>query len=211
MGCEKGAPEISTPAASIRLTCHLPSASRRLAHGRPPVGECPERAPEGRESKGKTLFPPNPTCGEWCPELPGVRIEGQNLHHQSASRGHFLLPSARISTFLLRIRAVPALRLLRGVQYFVYVLLCSDGSYYVGHADAVETRVARHNDGRGADFTARRRPVTLAYAEPHPSIDAAIARERQIKRWSHDKKRALVTGDLARLKGVSCRTRRQAR
>jgi predicted GIY-YIG superfamily endonuclease len=101
--------------------------------------------------------------------------------------------------------------LFRAVQYFVYILLCSDGTLYVGHTDDVGSRVARHNDGRGAHHTALRRPVSLAYSEPCQSLEAAVARERQIKRWSHAKKRALMSGDLASLKGISSRTRRSAR
>ncbi len=85
-------------------------------------------------------------------------------------------------------------------SFFLYIVECIDGSLYVGHACDVPMRTKVHNDGRGALWTACRRPVNLVYSEKHPSEQKAIARERQIKRWSHDKKVALITGDKATLK-----------
>ena len=60
-----------------------------------------------------------------------------------------------------------------------------------------------HNDGRGGSYTRTRRPVRLVFAEPHDSPDAARRRERQIKRWSAEKKEALVSRDTARLKSAA--------
>jgi predicted GIY-YIG superfamily endonuclease len=81
------------------------------------------------------------------------------------------------------------------VQY-VYILRCADGSYYVGVADSLGDRVRRQNDGRGAAYTRRRRPVTLVYAEPHLDLASAICRERQLKRWSRRRKEALIRRGL---------------
>lgn len=83
---------------------------------------------------------------------------------------------------------------------YVYILHCADDSLYIGETDDVAGRVARHNDGRGCAFTARRRPVTLVYAEEYATRDAAGQRERQLKRWTRAKKEALVAGDRALLK-----------
>jgi predicted GIY-YIG superfamily endonuclease len=90
-------------------------------------------------------------------------------------------------------------------RFFVYILRCSDGSFYVGHTVDLETRVNAHNEGRGALWTACRRPVTLVYQEPHASEASAIARERQIKRWAHAKKSALIDGDRVKLKSLAKR------
>jgi putative endonuclease len=60
--------------------------------------------------------------------------------------------------------------------------------------------MTRHNDGRGSSFTARRRPVQLVFTEEHDCREAALARERQLKRWTRAKKEALIAGDLALLK-----------
>jgi predicted GIY-YIG superfamily endonuclease len=87
--------------------------------------------------------------------------------------------------------------------FFVYILRCSDGTFYIGHSKNVEERVTAHNDGQGAVWTARRRPVRLAYRETFATEAAAVKRERQIKRWTRAKKEALVEGDLARLKELS--------
>jgi predicted GIY-YIG superfamily endonuclease len=89
--------------------------------------------------------------------------------------------------------------------FFVYILRCSDDSLYVGHTSNVDERVKVHNDGRGAFWTACRRIVTLMYHESQPSEENALARERQIKRWTHAKKLALIDGEKARLKSLSKR------
>ena len=88
-------------------------------------------------------------------------------------------------------------------MYYAYILKCADGSYYVGHAEAIEERVSAHNAGRGAVYTRERRPVTLVYSEVLPSLSAAMARERQIKGWSTSKKSALIRGDLDALRRLS--------
>jgi putative endonuclease len=73
----------------------------------------------------------------------------------------------------------------------------------------VQERVNLHNEGRGSLWTACRRPVALVYQERHASEGKAIARERQLKRWTNDKKLALVNGDFAKLKFLAKRRVRQ--
>jgi len=92
--------------------------------------------------------------------------------------------------------------------FFVYIHRCSDDSLYVGHPSNVEERVKIHNDGRGALWTACRRPIHLVYQERHPSEAKAIGRERQLKRWSHGKKLALINGDVNALKSLAMRKMR---
>jgi putative endonuclease len=84
--------------------------------------------------------------------------------------------------------------------WFVYILRCSDDSLYIGETNDVVARLSRHNDGRASSFTASRRPVHLVFTEVHDSREAALARERQLKRWSRAKKEALILGDQATLK-----------
>lgn len=90
----------------------------------------------------------------------------------------------------------------------VYILRCADGSLYVGHTSDLQARERTHNEGRGGSFTAARRPVTLVYSESLPSLEAARAREAQLKRWSALTKEALLCGDLAALHRLSRRRRR---
>lgn len=91
------------------------------------------------------------------------------------------------------------------MPFYVYILGCADGSFYVGSSENPRERVNAHNDGRGAAHTYKHRPVHLVYSEALESEIAAINRERQIKRWSHEKKQALVDGNLERLRALSKR------
>ncbi len=79
-------------------------------------------------------------------------------------------------------------------MFYCYILQCSDDSYYVGVTDAPERRLQEHNEGKGADWTSARRPVTLAWTEEHPTLAAARTRENRLKKWSRKKKDALIRG-----------------
>ncbi len=91
---------------------------------------------------------------------------------------------------------------------FVYILKCNDGSLYVGSTHNVEKRLIAHNLGKGALFTAQRRPVRLVYKETFENIEDALKRERQIKKWSRAKKEALLDGDYSALRNLSKRKKR---
>jgi predicted GIY-YIG superfamily endonuclease len=88
-------------------------------------------------------------------------------------------------------------------MYSVYILRCGDGSFYVGHSQNVEARVRAHAEGAASVHTKGRGPLTIVYQEPHATERAAVARERQLKRWTHAKKAALIQGDLADLNRLS--------
>ena len=89
------------------------------------------------------------------------------------------------------------------MQFWTYILRCADGSYYVGHTDDLERRVAQHAEGSFCGYTAERRPITLVYAEEFDSRDEAFRRERQIKGWSRAKKEALMKGDWEALQRLA--------
>jgi len=80
----------------------------------------------------------------------------------------------------------------------VYMLRCADGSYYVGCTrDAnIDFRLDQHNAGFGGDYTQRRRPVALVWAEAFERYDDAFAAERRIKGWNRAKKEALIRGNF---------------
>ncbi len=90
---------------------------------------------------------------------------------------------------------------------WVYMLRCSDGTLYVGHTDNLTAREHAHNQGCGSHYTALRRPVRVVHSEAFDSTEKAVARERQLKRWTAGKKEALVAGNLSRLKTLSRRRR----
>ena len=81
------------------------------------------------------------------------------------------------------------------MSFYAYMLRCSDGSYYVGHSDHLELRVAQHRDGTIPGYTQKRRPVSLVWNETFPSREEAIAAERRIKNWSREKKEGLIASD----------------
>ena len=90
---------------------------------------------------------------------------------------------------------------------WVYMLCCSDGSYYVGshRGEYVEQRVHEHQSGNGGAYTKRRLPVALVWAQRFERITDAISAERQVKGWSRRKKEALISGDWDSLKQFSKR------
>ncbi|MCH8801513.1 MAG: GIY-YIG nuclease family protein [Chloroflexi bacterium] len=85
------------------------------------------------------------------------------------------------------------------MAFHVYILRCSDGSYYTGHTDRLETRLFAHNQGEVPGYTQKRRPVCLVFAEEMPARQDAIARKQLIKGWSRAKKEALISGDWTTL------------
>jgi predicted GIY-YIG superfamily endonuclease len=90
-------------------------------------------------------------------------------------------------------------------MWYVYVLQCSDSSFYVGHANNLIERVNLHDAGRAARWTSCRLPVKLIYNEVFETEQQAINRERQIKKWSRAKKQALISADKNALKELSRR------
>jgi putative endonuclease len=86
------------------------------------------------------------------------------------------------------------------MEVTVYILRCSDGSYYTGLTkQEIEARVWEHNAGVYDGYTKKRRPVELVFTETYDRIIDAIARERQIKGWSRAKKEALIRYDYEAL------------
>ena len=82
------------------------------------------------------------------------------------------------------------------MPYHVYVLECSDGTYYTGVTRNVERRFQQHQAGvHPKAYTFTRRPVKLKWAVSFTRIDHAIEVEKQIKRWSSKKKAALIEND----------------
>ncbi len=86
------------------------------------------------------------------------------------------------------------------VAYFVYILRCADGTLYTGSTTDVQARETTHNAGRGANYTAARRPVRVVHSEEHESRSAAQKREAQLKKLTRAMKEALIAGDPALLK-----------
>ncbi len=91
-------------------------------------------------------------------------------------------------------------------EYYVYILLCSDGSYYTGVTNDWELRLNQHQEGCDPKaYTHSRRPVKLVYLASFPEIYEAIDWEKRVKRWSRKKKEALIKGEYEKLPELSRR------
>ncbi len=80
-------------------------------------------------------------------------------------------------------------------DYFVYILKCSDESYYTGVTNNLERRIAEHNSGIIKGYTSNKLPVKLVFNNRFSDINDAIRFEKQVKGWSRKKKEALIAGN----------------
>ncbi len=82
--------------------------------------------------------------------------------------------------------------------FYIYILECSDKSYYIGSTNNLEKRLKQHNQLKsGAHYTKIRRPVILKYFEKTESLSQARKREAEIKRFTKAKKEALIKNSTA--------------
>ncbi len=96
-------------------------------------------------------------------------------------------------------------------MWCVYIAVLADGRFYVGISRLTkDALLQQHREGRHAAFTSEHRVVCIAWTEEHSSSESARARERQLKRWTHAKKQALIAGDFGKLKVLS-RSRQAAK
>lgn len=86
---------------------------------------------------------------------------------------------------------------------YMYILKCCDDTYYTGSTINLDQRILDHQAGLGANYTAKRLPVSLFYYEEYSRIDLAFNREKQIQNWSRKKKEALVRKKYQELHDLS--------
>lgn len=78
-------------------------------------------------------------------------------------------------------------------QYYVYILKCSDNSYYTGMTNNINRRLIEHQKGINTEcYTYKRRPVELVFCTEFNEVFQAIAFEKQVKGWSRKKKEAII-------------------
>ncbi|MFZ5502917.1 MAG: GIY-YIG nuclease family protein [Pseudomonadota bacterium] len=86
------------------------------------------------------------------------------------------------------------------MAFWTYILRCVDSSYYTGHTDNLEKRIAEHHSGAITScYTYTRRPLELVFTQDFKTREEALASEQQIKGWSRKKKEALMRGDWAEI------------
>lgn len=77
-------------------------------------------------------------------------------------------------------------------MHYIYIVECSDGTYYTGYTNDIKKRIKAHNEGKGAKYTHGRRPVTLKYMESYDTKSEAMSREYAIKKLSRKEKKELL-------------------
>ena len=89
------------------------------------------------------------------------------------------------------------------MTFWAYLLRCADGTYYAGHTDDLDRRMAEHESGTLAGYTQSRLPVSLVWSDSFPLREEALAFELQVKGWSRVKKEALIAGDWKRVSAAA--------
>jgi len=79
------------------------------------------------------------------------------------------------------------------MPFYVYILLCMDGSFYTGYTKDLQERTKLHENGKGARYTKSHKPQKVAYIEPFNSRSQAMKRERIIKKLTHKQKFDLIS------------------
>ena len=85
------------------------------------------------------------------------------------------------------------------MAFYVYILRCADGSYYTGHTDDIDRRLAQHQSGAIRGYTYERRPIELMWADHVPTREEALTAELKIKGWSRAKKEAWIAKNWEKL------------
>ncbi|NGX83174.1 GIY-YIG nuclease family protein [Aequorivita sp. KMM 9714] len=81
----------------------------------------------------------------------------------------------------------------------MYILKCSDDTYYTGSTVNLKKRILEHQADLGANYTLKRLPIELHYFEKFTRIDLAFQREKQIQNWSRKKKETLLMKNYEKL------------
>ena len=87
------------------------------------------------------------------------------------------------------------------VLFYLYILKCRDGSYYIGHTEDLEKRMAEHKGGKGGSYTSARLPIEVMYVEEFQHRDSALEAERKLKKWTRKKKEIVIKEGWEALRG----------
>ncbi len=80
----------------------------------------------------------------------------------------------------------------RSGRFWVYILECSNKTYYTGSTNNLEKRIELHNSGRGAKYTRDRRPVELVWSKEYKYFKKAFLEEKRIKGLTREQKERLI-------------------
>jgi putative endonuclease len=85
-------------------------------------------------------------------------------------------------------------KIIRKGRFFVYIVECSDGSYYTGYTKDLAARLKLHNSGRGSKYVRGKRPVQLVFSKKYRYYKHAVREERRIKTLTRKQKQKLMAG-----------------
>jgi putative endonuclease len=89
-------------------------------------------------------------------------------------------------------------------HFYLYILKCINGTYYIGHTDNLEQRLSEHHLGLINNcYTKNKRPLELVFVKDFPTRDAAFHAERQLKGWSRKKKEAFMEENWEKIKELN--------
>lgn len=94
------------------------------------------------------------------------------------------------------------------MPYYVYVILCDDGSFYTGYTKNVDSRMRLHMNGKGARYTRMHKPRRLVYTEKFDSRAKAMKRERKVKKMGHNAKNSMIRRQVRRVRSEAACTKR---
>lgn len=77
-------------------------------------------------------------------------------------------------------------------KHYLYVLMCSDGTYYTGYTNDLEKRIRTHNEGKGAKYTRGRLPAILVYKEEYDLKKEAMQAEYRFKQLTRQQKERII-------------------
>ena len=95
------------------------------------------------------------------------------------------------------------------MPYYVYVILCDDGSFYTGYTKNVNSRMRLHVNGKGARYTKMHKPKKLVYTEEFDYRAEAMKRERKVKTMGHKQKLRLMQSQTKKTRRKSRRDKQQ--
>jgi predicted GIY-YIG superfamily endonuclease len=84
-------------------------------------------------------------------------------------------------------------------NFYIYILKCNDDSYYVGHTDDIDKRIAEHESNAYDCYTSKRLPIKVMYMQTFATRGEALEMERLVKKWSRKKKEALIENNWSKL------------
>ena len=86
-------------------------------------------------------------------------------------------------------------------MFYVYILKCSDDSYYTGYTNDIDKRICEHSEGKGSIYTSKRLPIELVFLQDFQTKSESLEAERKLKNWNRIKKEIVIKKGWESLKG----------